>query len=93
MDMAIINNEGLVVAVDLGLKEGGRENSPQNSIVKVECFGEQYQVSSGLIKEEGTAAADLDDGDLDTSEAEIQKLLYWAETLRKMDSEDVGDVE
>lgn len=116
MDVAVVNSDALVVAVDRSLnnnhldkdkEEGGgvgsgvENNNVQNSLVKIERIvgdggEEEYKVVAGGFSVKTKAAAEElggDDDEADVSEAEIQKLLYSAETLRKMDFEDGGDAE
>lgn len=91
MDVAVINNKELVVAIDLGLEEDS-QNFVSGSLIRVQCVeGGDYMINNKLIKE--ATAADLGDGEVDAAGADIQKLLYSAETLRKMDSEDGGDAD
>lgn len=91
LDVAVVNSRELVVAVDLGLEEDS-PNFVSSSLIRIQCAeGGVYSVGDQLIKE--AMAVDLGDGEVDASGADIQKLLYNAETLRKMDSEDGGDVD
>lgn len=64
-------------------------NDVSTSIVKVERIGaEDYRASNGSFKVAPESTSLGDDDEVEASEAEVQKLLYSAETLRKMDSEE-----
>lgn len=91
MDVAVINSKELVVAMDLSLEKDS-QNFVSSSLIRVQYVeGGGYSVENKLIKE--ATAADLGDGEVDASGADIQKLLYSAETLRKMDFEDGADAD
>lgn len=88
MDIAIVSSEKAVVAVDPG-HESASGGDLKKSLLKVEHINGEYKASDDLVQD----ISDLGDGETDVSEEELQKLLYSAETLRKMESEDGADAE
>lgn len=59
------------------------------SLLKLEHADGMYQVNDGLVKD----IPDISQEDADVSAEELVKLLYTAETLRKMESDEAGDAE
>lgn len=87
--MAVINSKKLVVSIDVSFEQ----DSPIFVSSSLTMIGHTVANSIGNGKIKAAAAADLDDGEADATEAEIQKLLYHAETLRKMENEDGGEAD
>lgn len=75
----------LVVAADPSQKEDSSAFDLKNSLLKVKYQSGEYQVSDDLVKDlpEGS-----EEEDADVSDEELQRLLYSAETLRKLESEE-----
>lgn len=80
-----MDNDKLVVAVDQVHKEVP-EHGLEKYLLRVESTNDEYQVLGDLIKD----TQDLNTEDEDIPEEELQRLLYSAETLRKLESADAA---
>lgn len=83
LEVGVVDGEKLIVAVDPNRKEAG-EYDLQKSLMMVEHANGDYQIPDDPV----TNVADLNQEDIDVSYEELQRLLYSAETLRKLDTED-----
>lgn len=87
--MAVLDSKNLIVALDMSFEQ----DSPIFVSSSLAVIGHDGETGTGTGKIKAAAAADLGDGESDATEAELQKLLYHAETLRKMESEDGGEAD
>lgn len=83
LEVGVVDGEKLIVAVDPNQKEA-RDYDLQKSLVMVEYANGEYQIADNVV----TDVADLNTEDMDVPDEEVQRLLYSAETLRKLDTED-----
>lgn len=86
LDVGIVDSAKLVVAVDTSTNAAAGDHDLKKSLLKVEQRNGEYQVSEGLIQD----IPELEDTSAEILEDELQKLLYTAETLRKLDLEEGG---
>lgn len=84
LEVGVVDATNLVVAID-PIHETG-DYDVFKSLLKVEHTNGEYQISDGLVRD----IPDVSNEDADVSAEELKRLLYSAETLRKLDTEDAG---
>lgn len=87
LEVGVVDTTRLVVAVD-PIQETG-DYDVFKSLLKVEHADGEYHISDGLVKD----IPDVSKEDANVSAEEMKRLLYSAETLRKLDAEGAGDAE
>lgn len=82
LEVGVVDGTNLVVAVE-PIHETG-DYDVFKSLLKVEHLNGGYQISEGLVKD----VPEVSNEDSDVSAEELKRLLYSAETLRKLDVEE-----
>ncbi|CAN8099130.1 unnamed protein product [Discula destructiva] len=81
-EVGVQDNNKLIVAFDPSNKQAG-EFDVKKSLLRVEHVGGEYQVSEDVVKDVASVAAEVSSSD-DVTPEEFEKMLYSAETLRKI---------
>lgn len=85
LEIGIVDGEKLVVATDPSHKEDGGGYDLRKSLLEVKHASGEYQVLDELVKDL-PEASEAEDADI--PDEELQRLLYSAEALRKIESEE-----
>lgn len=85
-EVGVVDGKTLIVALDPSNKEPG-EYSVKKSLVRLAYANGDYQISEDVVKNVGSEEADIFSSE-DIPADEYDKMLYSAETLRKIYLED-----
>lgn len=90
-ELGVEDDKKLIVAVDPSGKEAG-EYDVKKSLLRVEYVNGEYRVSEDVIKDAESLDAEVFLND-DVPAEEFERMLYSAETLRKVYFDEKGDEE
>lgn len=90
-ELGVEDDKKLIVAVDPSGKEAG-EYDVKKSLLRVEYVDGEYRVSEDVIKDAESLDAEVFLND-DVPAEEFERMLYSAETLRKVYFDEKGDEE